>query len=91
MSELKNRATRLSKERDSAVSKMNLWMKTCKQLEQEKQKMLNTSGINMINTFKIWFTLKAEDYLQRGFFFLSVLLSYLFVKPHFCFRRWKVQ
>lgn len=44
VSELTSHAARLTKERDSALSKMSLWMKTCKQLEQEKEMMLNSSG-----------------------------------------------
>uniref|UniRef100_A0A3Q0RL32 Centromere protein F n=1 Tax=Amphilophus citrinellus TaxID=61819 RepID=A0A3Q0RL32_AMPCI len=44
VSELTSRAARLTKEKDSALSKMSLWMKTCKQLEQEKEMMLNSSG-----------------------------------------------
>lgn len=43
--ELTGRATRLTKERDSALSKMSLWMKTCKQLEQEKEEMINGTGM----------------------------------------------
>lgn len=46
MSELTSGVARLSKEKDSALSKMSLWMKTCKQLEQEKQTMLNSAGVN---------------------------------------------
>ena len=30
---------KLSKERDGVLSKMNLWMKSCKQLESEKQNL----------------------------------------------------
>ena len=41
VSELSSRVARLSKERDSALSKMNLWMKSCKQLEKEKEALLN--------------------------------------------------
>lgn len=44
MLELTSSATRLAKERDSALSKISLWMKTCKQLEQEKEVMLNSTG-----------------------------------------------
>ncbi|KAI4830073.1 hypothetical protein KUCAC02_001726 [Chaenocephalus aceratus] len=44
VSQLTSQAARLSKERDSARGKMSLLMKTCKQLEQEKQEMLNGSG-----------------------------------------------
>lgn len=47
VSELTSNATRLSKEKDSALSKMSLWMKTCKQLEQEKQDVLNSSGVHI--------------------------------------------
>ena len=47
VSELTSNSARLSKEKDSALSKMSLWMKTCKQLEQEKQDMLNSSGVNI--------------------------------------------
>uniref|UniRef100_A0A8C1NYD6 Centromere protein F-like n=1 Tax=Cyprinus carpio TaxID=7962 RepID=A0A8C1NYD6_CYPCA len=35
--ELDSKVVRLSKEKDSAMSKINLWMKSCKQLENEKQ------------------------------------------------------
>ncbi|XP_059376572.1 centromere protein F-like [Carassius carassius] len=35
--ELDSKVVRLSKEKDSAMSKINLWMKSCKQLESEKQ------------------------------------------------------
>ncbi|KAK7153193.1 hypothetical protein R3I93_011176 [Phoxinus phoxinus] len=35
--EFDSKVVRLSKEKDSAVSKINLWMKSCKQLEREKQ------------------------------------------------------
>ncbi|CAL9701706.1 unnamed protein product [Knipowitschia caucasica] len=38
--ELTSRAERLSKDKDSALSKINLLMKTCKQLEEEKQVIL---------------------------------------------------
>ncbi|XP_056122271.1 centromere protein F [Rhinichthys klamathensis goyatoka] len=34
--ELDSKVVRLSKEKDSAMSKINLWMKSCKQLEREK-------------------------------------------------------
>lgn len=37
-------AARLTKERDAALSKISLWMKTCKQMEQEKQEMINSTG-----------------------------------------------
>lgn len=47
VSELTSNTARLSKEKDSALSKMNLWMKTCKQLEQEKQDVLNSSGVHI--------------------------------------------
>ncbi|XP_062303540.1 centromere protein F [Osmerus eperlanus] len=40
VSELSSCVARLSKERDSALSKMNLWMKSCKQLEKEKEALL---------------------------------------------------
>ncbi|XP_011607920.1 centromere protein F isoform X1 [Takifugu rubripes] len=42
VSDRTNVVTRLSKERDSALSKMSRCMKTCKQLEQEKEVMLNS-------------------------------------------------
>uniref|UniRef100_A0A673N963 Centromere protein F n=1 Tax=Sinocyclocheilus rhinocerous TaxID=307959 RepID=A0A673N963_9TELE len=35
--ELDSKVVRLSKEKDSAMSKINLWMKSCKQLESEKE------------------------------------------------------
>ncbi|XP_052009006.1 centromere protein F-like isoform X2 [Xyrauchen texanus] len=35
--ELDSKVVRLSKEKDNAMSKINLWMKSCKQLENEKQ------------------------------------------------------
>ncbi|XDV43416.1 hypothetical protein PO909_011900 [Leuciscus waleckii] len=35
--EFDSKVVRLSKEKDSAMSKINLWMKSCKQLEREKQ------------------------------------------------------
>ncbi|XP_077096038.1 uncharacterized protein cenpf [Siphateles boraxobius] len=35
--EFDSKVVRLSKEKDSAMSKINLWMKSCKQLEHEKQ------------------------------------------------------
>lgn len=44
VAELTSGVTRLTKDRDSALSKMNLWMKTCKQLEQEKEVILSSAG-----------------------------------------------
>uniref|UniRef100_A0A672KQ06 Centromere protein F n=1 Tax=Sinocyclocheilus grahami TaxID=75366 RepID=A0A672KQ06_SINGR len=35
--ELDSKVVRLSKEKDGAMSKINLWMKSCKQLESEKE------------------------------------------------------
>ncbi|KAG1971577.1 centromere protein F [Pimephales promelas] len=35
--ELDSKVVRLTKEKDSAMSKINLWMNSCKQLEREKQ------------------------------------------------------
>ncbi|XP_061881910.1 centromere protein F isoform X2 [Entelurus aequoreus] len=43
VSELSSRIARLAKQRESANTKLNLWMKTCKQLEQEKQLILSSS------------------------------------------------
>lgn len=40
MSELSTHVARLTKERDSTLGKMRLMLKTCKQLEQEKQAMM---------------------------------------------------
>ncbi|XP_031436037.1 centromere protein F isoform X2 [Clupea harengus] len=37
--ELNSKMAKLSKERDGVLSKMNLWMKSCKQLESEKQNL----------------------------------------------------
>lgn len=62
VSELTSGVTRLSKERDSALSKMNLWRKTCKQLEQEKEAMLSNTGTNMIMCLEngILFTMQTS-------------------------------
>ncbi|KAJ8402852.1 hypothetical protein AAFF_G00361660 [Aldrovandia affinis] len=38
--ELNSKVASLLKEKDTALSKMNLWMKSCKQLEKEKQALL---------------------------------------------------
>lgn len=35
--ELNSKMSKMSKEKDGILSKMNLWMKSCKQLESEKQ------------------------------------------------------
>ncbi|XP_030232437.1 centromere protein F isoform X1 [Gadus morhua] len=44
VSELSGQVGALAKGRDSALSKMNLWMKTCQQLQQEKETLEQSSG-----------------------------------------------
>ncbi|CAL8403773.1 unnamed protein product [Boreogadus saida] len=44
VSELSGQVGALAKGRDSALSKMNLWMKTCQQLQQEKETLVQSSG-----------------------------------------------
>ncbi|MBN3304345.1 CENPF protein, partial [Amia calva] len=41
--ELQSSLAQLTKERDSALSKMQLWMKSCKQVQQEKEALLTES------------------------------------------------
>ena len=48
VSELSGQVGALAKGRDSALSKMNLWMKTCKQLQQEKETLVQNSGKNKL-------------------------------------------
>ncbi|KAI1895683.1 hypothetical protein AGOR_G00108750 [Albula goreensis] len=52
--ELHSRVTSLSKEKDAALSKMNLWMTSCKKLEKEKQALLeeNEQQGTLITTLK---------------------------------------
>lgn len=63
VSKLTSQVARLSKERDSALSKMGLWMKTCKQVEQEKQALLDSPGVETHLSFLLLFdfNLKSSD------------------------------
>jgi len=47
VSELSSRVDALSKEKDSALGKMSLWMKTCKKLQQEM--LVQNPGIKKNN------------------------------------------
>lgn len=62
VSELTSRAARLTKDKNSALSKMSLWMKTCKQLEQEKEMMLNSSGVHPFNRFTFVFSVMCSAF-----------------------------
>ncbi|XP_072320728.1 uncharacterized protein cenpf [Eucyclogobius newberryi] len=65
VSELTSRVARIAKEKDSALSKINLFMKTCKQLEEEKQVLMNNAESDYGSEEVIQLKMAAEEKEKR--------------------------